>query len=142
TAAPTPAEKTALVNLLAWRLDLAHVDPLSTVTFVSGGDARFPVGTPVFLRAVSGHRDTGFTTCPGAVLYSTLGALARQAAAPGLPKLYSPTVQGQLGGLIRFQGRLSTSLPWMVTVADSAGAAVATGSGTSSVIDWTWDAST
>ena len=142
TTAPTTAEKTALVNLLAWRLDMAHVDPLSTLTFVSGGDARFPAGTPVFLRAVSGHRDTGFTTCPGAVLYSTLGALARQAAGTGLPKLYAPSVQGQLGGLIRFQGRLSTALPWTVAVADATGAVMASGTGTSDVIDWTWDAST
>jgi N-acetylmuramoyl-L-alanine amidase-like protein len=140
--APTAAEKTALVNLIAWRLDGSHVDPLSTLTFGSGGNARFPVGTPVFLRAVSGHRDTGFTTCPGAVLYAQLGALARQAATTGLPKLYSPTVQGQLGGLVRFQARLSTSLSWTVTVADSAGAVVATDTGTSDVIDWTWDAST
>jgi hypothetical protein len=142
TTAPTTAEKTALVNLLAWRLDIAHVDPLSTLTFTSGGDARFPAGTPVFLRAVSGHRDTGFTTCPGAVLYAQLGALARQAASTGLPKLYAPTVQGQLGGLIRFQARLSTALPWTVTVADSTGAIVATATGTSNVIDWSWDAST
>jgi N-acetylmuramoyl-L-alanine amidase len=142
TTAPTAAEKAALVNLLAWRLDIAHVDPLSTVTYVSGGDARFPAGTPVFLRAVSGHRDTGFTTCPGAVLYSMLGALARQAATTGLPKLYAPTVQGQLGGLVRFQARLSTPLPWTVTVTDSTGAVVATGTGTSDAIDWTWDAST
>src|SRR5262249_3312581 len=142
TTAPTAAEKTALANLLAWRLDIAHVDPLSTLTYTSGGNARFPVGTPVFLRAVSGHRDTGFTTCPGSVLYGQLGALARQAATAGLPKLYAPTVQGQLGGLVRFQGRLSTSLPWTVTVSDSTGAVVATGTGTSSAIDWTWDAST
>jgi hypothetical protein len=142
TTAPTAAEKTALVNLLAWRLDVAHVDPLSTLTYESGGNARFPVGTPVFLRAVSGHRDTGFTTCPGAVLYAQLGALANQAAATGLPKVYAPTVQGQLGALVRFQARLSTPLPWTVTVADATGAVVATGTGTSDVIDWTWDAST
>jgi N-acetylmuramoyl-L-alanine amidase len=142
SAAPTAAEKTALANLLAWRLDVAHVDPLSTLTYESGGNARFPVGTPVFLRAVSGHRDTGFTTCPGAVLYAQLGALARQAATTGLPKLYAPTVQGQLGGLVRFQARLSTSLPWTVTVADATGAVVASGTGTSDVVDWTWDAST
>ncbi len=141
TAAPTAPEKTALVNLLAWRLDVAHVDPLSTLTFDSGGDPRFPAGTPVFLRAVSGHRDTGFTTCPGAVLYAQLGTLARQAATSGLPKLYAPNVQGQLGGLIRFQGRLSTALPWTVTVTDSSGAVVATGTGTSNVVDWRWDAS-
>jgi len=142
SAAPTAAEKTALANLLAWRLDIAHVDPLSTLTYTSGGNARFHAGTPVFLRAVSGHRDTGFTTCPGNVLYAQLGALARQAATTGLPKLYAPTVQGQLGGLVRFQGRLSAPLPWTVTVSDSTGAVVATGTGTSNVIDWSWDAST
>jgi hypothetical protein len=142
TAAPTTAEKTALVNLLAWRLDVAHVDPLSTLTYASGGDPRFPAGTPVFLRAVSGHRDTGFTSCPGNLVYAQLGALARQAATTGLPKLYAPAVQGQLGGLIRFQARLSTSLPWTVTVADAERGVVGTGTGTSDVIDWTWDAST
>src|SRR5205085_615826 len=119
SAAPTTAEKTALADLLAWRLDLAHVDPLSTVTVASGGNARFPAGTPVFLRAVSGHRDTGFTTCPGAALYAQLGALARQAAVGGLPKLYAPSVHGQLGGAITFQGRLTEALPWTVTVADA-----------------------
>jgi len=141
STAPSAAAKAALVNLLAWRLDLAHIDPLSTLTFNSGGNARFPVGTPVFLRAVSGHKDTGFTTCPGALLYAQLGALARQAAATGLPKLYAPRVQGQLGGLIRFQAQLTEPLPWTVTVADETGAVVASGTGTSQQIDWTWDAS-
>jgi N-acetylmuramoyl-L-alanine amidase len=140
--APTAAAKNALVNLLAWRLDLAHVDPLSSVTVTSGGNARFPTGTPVFLRAVSGHRDTGFTTCPGAALYAQLGALARQAATTGLPKLYTPSVQGQLGGVVRFQARLSQPLPWVVSVTDSTGAVVATGSGTGGTVDWTWDATT
>src|ERR671936_1222905 len=140
SVAPTVAEKTALVNLLAWRLDVAHVDPLSSLTFTSGGNARFPAGTPVFLRAVSGHRDTGFTTCPGSVVYSLLGALARQAATTGLPKLYAPKVQGQLGGPIRFQAHLTEPLPWTVTVADPTGAVAATGSGTGEEVDWTWDA--
>jgi hypothetical protein len=142
TTAPSSAAKTALVNLLAWRLDVAHIDPLSNITFTSGGNARFPAGTPVFLRAVSGHKDTGFTSCPGAVLYAQLGALARQAAATGLPKLYAPSVLGQLGGLVRFRARLTEPLPWTVAVTDSLGAPVASGSGTSQEIDWTWDAST
>jgi hypothetical protein len=139
--APTTAAKAALVNLLAWRLDLAHVDPLATLTYTSGGNARFPAGTPVFLRVVSGHRDTGFTTCPGNVVHALLGALARQAAATGLPKLYAPKVQGQVGGLVRFQARLSEPLPWTVTVTEPSGAVVATGSGTGQEVDWTWDAS-
>jgi hypothetical protein len=142
STATSAAAKAALVNLLAWRFDVAHIDPLSTLTFNSGGNARFPVGTPVFLRAVSGHRDTGFTTCPGAVLYAQLGALARQASVTGLPKLYAPRVQGQLGGLVRFQAQLTEPLPWTVTVVDQTGAVVASGTGTSQQIDWAWDAST
>jgi hypothetical protein len=141
SAAPPPPARNALANLLAWRLDLAHVDPKSTLTWVSGGNARFAPGVPVILRAVSGHRDTGFTSCPGAALYAQLGAIAQKAAAVGLPKLYAPTVHGTLGGQVRFQARLSQALPWTVTVADATGAVVATGTGTSQTVDWTWDAS-
>ena len=142
SAAPPAVARNALANLLAWRLDLAHVDPKSTLTWVSGGNARFAPGVPVILRAVSGHRDTGFTSCPGAALYAQLGAIAQKAAAVGLPKLYAPTVHGTLGGQVRFQARLSQALPWTVTVADTTGAVVATGTGTSQTVDWTWDAST
>jgi hypothetical protein len=139
---PTAAARTALAHLLAWRLDIAHVDPKSTLTWVSGGNARFASGVPVFIRAVSGHRDTGFTTCPGAALYSQLDAIAQQAESDGLPKLYAPSARGAIGGQVRFRARLSEPLPWTVTVADATGAAVATGTGTSQDIDWTWDATT
>ena len=135
----TAAARSALTRLLAWRLDLAHVDPVSTLTQVSGGNARFPAGLPVFLRAVSGHRDTGFTSCPGDALYSQLGALARGVAGTGLPKLYAPVVRGTVGGPVRFTARLSAPLSWSVTVSDAAGATVATGSGTGAAVDWTWD---
>src|SRR4029078_5063977 len=131
---------TALANVLAWRLDVAHVDPLSSVTWSSGGNARFPAGVPVTLRAVSGHRDTGFTTCPGAAFYAQLRALAQATSAVGLPKLYAPSVRGDIGGQVRFRAKLSEQLPWTVTVADAEGTVVGTGAGTSTDIDWTWDA--
>ena len=142
SAAPPAAARAALAHLLAWRLDIAHVDPKSTLTWVSGGNPRFASGVPVFIRAVSGHRDTGFTSCPGAALYAQLDAIARQAASDGLPKLYAPSVTGGIGGQVRFRARLSEPLPWTVTVADALGAVVATGTGTSQDIDWTWDAGT
>jgi hypothetical protein len=142
TSAPSAVARTALAKLLAWRLDIAHVDPKSTLTWVSGGNARFAAGVPVFIRAVSGHRDTGFTSCPGAALYSQLDAIAQQAQSDGLPKLYAPSVRGALGGQVRFRARLSESLSWTVTVADATGTVVATGTGTSQDVDWTWDAST
>jgi hypothetical protein len=140
SAAPPAVARTALANLLSWRLDAAHVDPLSTVTWTSGGNPRFPLGVPVTLRAVAGHRDTGFTTCPGAALYAQLGAIARQTASTGLPKLYAPSVHGGLGGQVRFQAQLTDELPWTVTVMDARSNIVASGSGTSQAIDWTWDA--
>ena len=65
-----PRAEHALARLLAWRLDVAHVDPLGTVTWTSGGNPKYPRGTNVTLRAISGHRDTGFTSCPGTRLYA------------------------------------------------------------------------
>src|SRR6202035_3754414 len=70
TATPPPAMQTALVNLLSWRLDVAHIDPLSTVQDVSGGNYKFKKGKVVTLRAISGHRDTGPSECPGNGAYA------------------------------------------------------------------------
>ncbi|MFN2627408.1 MAG: FlgD immunoglobulin-like domain containing protein [Gaiellaceae bacterium] len=134
------AAKTAVEQLLAWRLDLAHVDPLSTLSFISGGNQKFPAGIPAFLRAISGHRDTYFTDCPGDALYAQLPSIAADVAAIGLPKLYAPTVTGKIGGQVRFTGRLSSALPWTVTVIDLTGEVVASGSGSASAVDYTWDA--
>jgi hypothetical protein len=130
----------ALVRLLAWRLDVAHVDPLSTLTWRSGGNPKYPLGRPVRLRAISGHRDTGPTSCPGNALYSRLPDLARAVAATGLPKLYAPVVAGGLGGPVRFSARLSTPSPWTVTVVNASGAVVARGRGTGTAVSWTWNA--
>ena len=135
------AARAALVKLLAWRLDVAHVDPLSRLRWISGGNPEYPAGTPVRLRAVSGHRDTGPTSCPGTALYGQLPGIASSVAARGLPKLYDPEVAGGLGGSVHVTGRLSTALPWTVTIRSAGGSPVASGSGSATRVDWTWDAS-
>jgi flagellar hook assembly protein FlgD len=135
---PTRA-RSALVKLLAWRLDVGHVDPLSALTFTSYGNDRFPAGTEVRLHAVSGHRDTGATSCPGRSLYAQLPGIAKAVAATGLPKLYDPWVSGALGQPVRFTARLSASAAWTVTVKDGAGAPVAQGAGAGTAVSWTWD---
>jgi hypothetical protein len=132
----------SLAKLLAWRLDLAHVDPATMQSFISGGNARFPAGLPVFLRTVSGHRDTGFTDCPGTALYTLLTGLAGEVAKTGLPKLYAPLVTGTVPGTVRFRARLSSPLPWTVDVYDVSGNAVASSSGNGANVDWSWDAAT
>ena len=138
--AVTAKARESVARLLAWRLDLAHVDPATTQSFISGGNARYPAGLPVFLRTVSGHRDTGFTDCPGTALYNLLNSIGGEVSQLGLPKLYAPTVSGSVPGSVRFRAKLSAALPWTVDVYDAAGNAVGSSSGTGPAVDWTWDA--
>lgn len=139
TAGPTAAQRQALVNVLAWRLDLAHIDPLSFLNYSSGGNSKYRAGIPVNLRAISGHRDTYLTDCPGDALYKLIPSIAQQVAKTGGPKLYAPAAIGTLGGPIRFTGKLTAALPWTVTVRDAAAKVVAAGAGTGTAVDWTWD---
>ncbi len=141
SAGLTPAARAALVSLLAWRLDVAHVDALSRVTRVSAGNPEFTKGTAVDLRAISGHRDTYGTSCPGNNVYAQLPSITRQVAATGSPKIYSPLILGAVGGNVRFTARLSSAVPWTVTVTNSLGRIAASGTGTTATVDWTWDAS-
>jgi flagellar hook assembly protein FlgD len=140
-AGVTAAARASLVRLLAWRLDVAHLDPSSQVDRVSTGNPKYSRGTSVLLNAISGHRDTYPTSCPGNNLYALLPSIRRAVAATGLPKIYSPLVFGALGGKVRFTATLSGSVPWTVTVTDPLGHVVGTGSGTGKTVDWTWDAS-
>ena len=136
-----PAAEASLERLLAWRLDLAHVDPVSSLTFVSGGSERYNAGVPVVLRAVSGHRDTGLTTCPGSLLYAKLDSIAEKTEAIGLPKLYEPKVTGVVGGTVRFQARVSSALPWKVLISDGLGQPLDEGTGQGPTVDYSWAAS-
>ena len=140
-AKPTRAALDALTKLLAWRLDVAHVDPLGILTAVSGGSERFRPNVPVSLRAVSGHRDTGLTECPGDRLYGQLNALAAEAAKLGGPKIFDPRVSVDAEGLVRLTARASRALPWTVVVKRGT-TEIARGSGTGTAIDWSWDATT
>ena len=135
---PSQAAQDAIARLVAWRLDLAHVDPTSFLTFISGGSERYASGTPVVLSAISGHRDTGFTECPGDALYSKLGSLAATARAVGLPKIFEPRVDAT-GTAMRFRARLTAPQPWTVAVTTTTHVEVASGTGVGSDIDWTWD---
>jgi flagellar hook assembly protein FlgD len=134
------AARNALQRLLAWRLDVGHVYPRGRVSTVSAGSSRWPVGTRVRLRAVSGHRDTSYTSCPGNTVYGQLGAIARRVKNIGLPKLWNPEAAGAVGGPVRFTARLSSARPWTVEVKDAVGTVIARGSGSSAAVDWTWDA--
>jgi hypothetical protein len=108
------------------------------------GNERFPPGTRLRLRAVSGHRDTGATSCPGAALYRLLPRIAASARSIGLPKIFNPRVKGSLRRLsqdgvapIRFRATLSQTAGWTLTVRGPDGVVV-THNGHGDAVDWTW----
>ena len=135
---PSSAAQEAIARLIAWRLDLAHVDPTSFLTYISGGSERYRSGIPVLLSAVSGHRDTGFTECPGDALYARLGSIAATARSTGGLKIFEPKAEAS-GTSIRVHARLSRAQAWTVAITSPAGADLAGGSGTGTAVDWTWE---
>jgi N-acetylmuramoyl-L-alanine amidase-like protein len=143
----TPAARDALTKLIAWRLDVAHVDPLGRATMISGGNDRFAAGKSTEFRVVSGHRDALSTDCPGALIYSELDAIAAAAQATGTPKIVDATAMPPALGAdtsgalapIAFRARVLGGASWVLTVLDAHGAPVASSSGSGGDVAWTWN---
>lgn len=92
---PSAAAQDSLVKVLAWNARRYGIDPTATVTYRSRGSNRFPAGTIVTTPAISAHRDTSYTECPGDVGYQLMGEWRARVAAvppPVFPKTgpYSP----------------------------------------------------
>lgn len=115
----------AYKRLLAWRLDVAHLRPTGTAVMTSGGGstAKFKKGEEVSLPVISGHRDTGLTSCPGAKLYRKLGLIRIRAEARGLPKIWDPaaTPNPAPGGTtqIHLTAKLSQEMNWSIEIYNS-----------------------
>ena len=135
---PSQAALDAIAKLISWRLDLAHVDPTSFVNVISGGSEKYARGIPVLLNAVSGHRDTGLTECPGNALYARLSSIAAAARALGGPKIFEPKAD-VAGTSVHVSAILSAPQPWTVAVTSASSAEVARGSGAGTSVDWTWE---
>ena len=136
--APSAAAQDAIARLIAWRLDVAHVDPTAFLTFISGGSDRYPSGVPVLLNGISGHRDMGFTACPGDLLYGRLDTIAASARGIGGVKVFEPKAAVS-GSSIRVRGRLSQPQSWTVAFKGANGVEAARSGGTGTAVDWTWE---
>jgi hypothetical protein len=80
----------AVASVMAWKLRLYGITPFGTtqLTSAGGGTAKYAAGTVVTLPTVFGHRDVGYTTCPGQYAYNRMAQLrdmigARLNAIPG-----------------------------------------------------------
>lgn len=147
SVAPSPAAVASLEQLLAWKLDVHHVDPLSFAAMVCGTTGKFMAGQAVMLPAISGHRDANYTECPGAQLYALLPQIRAAVAAIGTPKIYAPaatpaTISPNGDGVddsasITFSA--SEDVTWQATIANQSGTTVRTFTGTGSAASLTWD---
>lgn len=73
---PPPAVRKALAHLLAWEADRHDLKPRGEHTY------RNPeTGASRRLKYIAGHRDAGYTECPGNFLYAALPAIRKDTAA-------------------------------------------------------------
>ncbi|QHC02391.1 hypothetical protein EK0264_10605 [Epidermidibacterium keratini] len=84
------ATRDTLAQWIAWKFSLFNVDPLATTQLTqqggNGTTAKFQDGQTVTLPTVFGHRDTGYTACPGRYGYAILPWL-RQRASELIPQI-------------------------------------------------------
>src|SRR4051812_29832478 len=146
SARPRPAAVAALERLIAWRLDIAHVDPASRVEMVSSGNPRYRTGRHVVFNAVSGHRDGFPTSCPGSALYALLPRIRAAARSIGLPKIWRPTHRRSLHRIapdavlpLTLRAKFSKRTPFTLTIRRPDGRVIATRRRTNGHIRWTWD---
>ena len=145
---PPSADTMATVSrILAWKLGSAYRDPRgrAVLTSAGGGTSKHPAGAQVTFDVISGHRDAGTTSCPGATTYARLPALRSSVAADLGPNLVNPVVSGPTslpvgatGPLVMRAGTLQ-DLPWTATVTDATGALLRVSRGTGGQAALTWD---
>ncbi|MEV6489287.1 N-acetylmuramoyl-L-alanine amidase, partial [Actinoplanes sp. NPDC051633] len=70
-----------IAQVAAYKLGGYGISPLGKSVMISSGSDRYPRGTRVALNRISGHRDTGRTTCPGGALYGQLASIRQVAGA-------------------------------------------------------------
>ncbi len=127
TVTPPSAMVASIERLLAWRLDVAHVPPNGKVWMYSRGSTggKFPEGKWVRFNRIAGHRDAGFTSCPGDRLYATLASIRTVAYDTGLPKIFLPrqSTSSIVAGMdeVTWTASASKWLWWRVQVTDQSG---------------------
>jgi hypothetical protein len=146
TGRPPAGMVAALQRLLAWKLDLTHVDPrgLTALTSRGGANTRYPAGRRIAAHTILGHRSTSYTACPGSPVLGMLPAIRNAVARIGRPKIYggaarASSVNPQRGGHVGVHARFSPTVRWRVAVTGSNGTLVRAWSGVGSEATVRWN---
>jgi hypothetical protein len=149
TTRPTSYMLAGLERLLAWKLDLTHVDPtgLTVLTSAGGANVRYPAGRRVVARTILGHGSTSYTTCPGSPTLRLLSSIRSAVSRIGRPKIYGGSattsrVRPEHGGYAGVHARFSSTVRWRVAVTGSNGATVRSFTGTGSEAKVRWNGRT
>ena len=140
STAPSAAMLGAVERLFAWKLGLHHADPLGTaqLTSAGGGTSRYPAGTTTTFDVISGHRDAGFTACPGDAAYARLPSIRSAVRALMGAALVSPAASARsvpyAGAAVTVTSRVLKAQTWRLDVRRAGDAAM--------VRTWTGSAST
>jgi hypothetical protein len=142
---PTSFMLASLQRLLAWKLDLTHVDPkgLTVLTSAGGANTRYPAGRRVVTNTILGHRSTSYTDCPGSPTIALLPSIRSAVSRIGRPKIYggaatTARLRPEAGGYAGVHASFSSVVRWRVLVTGSNGSAVRsfTGAGSQAKVRW------
>ncbi|CAN5913278.1 hypothetical protein BH23ACT10_BH23ACT10_09600 [soil metagenome] len=94
TAAVPSATRTAVAHLVAWKFAIHGINPEGSAAFTSAcsGTCKHPRGSVVTLPTLFGHRDVGYTSCPGANGYAALPGIRTAVRAQKIDIFTNPTV--------------------------------------------------
>ncbi|HSL95478.1 MAG TPA: FlgD immunoglobulin-like domain containing protein [Thermoleophilia bacterium] len=146
TVPPPSAAMTSLKRLLAWKLDVHHINPLAKAEMVCYATQKYTEGSTVTFNVISGHRNANYTACPGDAFYALLPAVRKAVGGMGLPKIYnvkvSRTVISPNGDDFRDALTLSfvgsEVLDWTLQVKAADGTVVRTKTGRGQYVSTEW----
>lgn len=136
-----------LEYLLAWKLDIHHIDPLAKVPMVCGTTEKFRAGQTVLLHAIAPHREVCYTACPGDIVTALLPSIRQAVAARGQPKIYafnaaarviSPNDDGRAEATT-IECIISEPSDWRVDVTAADGTVVRESAGSGDLVSVEWD---
>ena len=132
--------------MLAWKLGAAYRDPMAKATLVSagGGTSNCAKGTTATFDVVSGHRDAGNTSCPGATTYAKLPEIRTMVSADlgtgfAGPVVNRTTFPLSSRGPVTLSAKTVGDLAWTATVTDAAGAELASTRGSDAQVAFSWN---
>ena len=147
SVAPSRAALTSLEALLAWKLDLSHLNPLGTARVRCSTAEMYKAGQWVDVPVIVGHRQVNYTACPGNVLFGLLPAIRTAVAGIGDPKIYTPTATPAAFSpngdgardTDKLRAALSGSDDWTISLSNASGGVVTRFSGTGPVAGVVWN---